>query len=416
MAKITLTDIVSLPAFEEGGNLLYKATGMILSFYDEEGKVVFYPAECRCEFCNLIQSSPEGKGRCLESDKQAAERALREGMPVFYTCHAGLVDVVVPVVVGGERIGCFFSGQSLLSAPTEDECDAVRKNAQDLDIDADRLAEAYRLVPVVEKETLDLALGLLRVVCHHIVEGELALRQERQIALEQRKLRKAAEEKARLERDLRETELRLVSAQLNPHFLFNALNLIMGHAMQEDAPQTTHLVEELALLLRKSLTNIGSMVALSEEVDGAQAYIDVFKARFVHPVHLLVDIPEEVTGHKVPSLMLQPLVENALIHALPHCKGDFRIRVKAERVGDHIELRVSDNGPGLSRGEMNVLNRSLRDPRSESKLTGLTGVYWRLRYYYDRAASLRLEQTKEGFCAVAIIPTQTGSADESHSH
>lgn len=408
MGKITLTDIVSLPAFEEGGNLLNKATGMTLSFFDEAGNVVFYPAECRCKFCNLIQTSPEGRARCLESDKRAAERALRDGMPAAYVCHAGLIDIVVPVVVGGERIGCFFSGQSLLSAPTTDDCDAVRRKADELGVDADRLEAAYRAVPVVERDTLDLALVLLRVVCHHIVEGELALRQERQITLEQRKLRRAAEEKARLERDLREMELRLVSAQLNPHFLFNALNLIIGHAMQEDAPQTRHLVEELAVLLRKSLTNIGSMVALSDEVEGAQAYIEVFRARFVQPVHLVVSVPEELAGYKVPSLILQPLVENALIHALPHCRGDFHIRVAAERVSDHIELRVSDNGPGLSRGELSVINRALNNPRSEGKLTGLRGLHWRLHYYYDRAASLRLEQAKEGFCAVVVMPAVGG--------
>lgn len=410
MGKITLRDIVSLPAFEEGGRLLHDATGMSLSFYNEDREVVFYPAECRCEYCHLIQSTEQGKAQCMMSDKKAAEAAMKSGMPFSYKCHAGLVDVAIPVVVGGERIGCFYSGQSLLTPPTQEDYSMVRHKASELGLDPDHLCELYDMVPIVDNSKLHLALGLLRVICHHIVEGEFALRQERILSSEQRKLRKAAEEKARLERDLREMELRLVSAQLHPHFLFNALNLIIGQALKEDAPETIHLLEELTVLLRRSLSGIGSMVTLAEEIESARAYVEVFRARFEKNVDIRVNLPRKIGRVKVPALMLQPLVENALVHALPRCKGVFRMSISAEMVDGCVKVKVADNGQGLSRKEISAITRSFAVTGLRDKLTGLPGLNWRLKYYYPGAADLCLEQGSEGLEVVLSLPVTSESS------
>ncbi|MHB1190652.1 MAG: PocR ligand-binding domain-containing protein, partial [Armatimonadota bacterium] len=160
MSNITLSDIVSMPAFEEAGALFHKATGMTISFPDEAGGVIFYPAEERCAFCHLVQSTPEGRERCRVSDERAAERALRNGRPMAYTCHAGLTDVVVPVVVGDKRIGCFFSGQSVLTPPTPMGYQEIRARIADLNLDPEAIWEAYMQIPLVDSDRLELAMGL----------------------------------------------------------------------------------------------------------------------------------------------------------------------------------------------------------------------------------------------------------------
>ncbi|MHB9035989.1 MAG: sensor histidine kinase [Armatimonadota bacterium] len=399
MGKVNLSDIVNLPAFEDAGSLFHQATGMTISFYDDSGQVVFYPAEKRCAFCHLIQSTPEGRSRCQSSDANAAEEALCTGKPKAYTCHAGLVDVVVPVVVAGKRVGCFFSGQSLLQPQTAMGYQEIRTKINDLDIDPDRLWDAYQMVPTVDESRLEIAMGLLSVICNHLVEQEIALRNERALALEQRKLRKAAEERTCLERDLREMELRLIQAQVNPHFLFNALNLIVGKAMAEYAPQTTGLIEDLSLLLRNSLRKVGSMVSLADEVASASAYVEIFSARFGRQIEMSIDLSSELRDFQVPALILQPLVENALVHALPRCDVRFILSITA--FGD--EITVADNGPGSSPSDLEAIRQATNSREPETKLTGLAGVNRRLKYYYEDIDNLRLE-VSDGFRVTIKIP------------
>lgn len=401
MGKVGLSDIVTLPAFEEAGSLFHQATGMTLSFYDENGQVLFYPAEKRCDFCHLIQSTPEGRRRCQASDQDAAKDG--DNRPRSYTCHAGLIDVVVPVVVAGKRVGCFYSGQSLLKPPTAMSYHDMHARVVDLEIDPNRLWEAYRIVPTVDESRLQMAMGLLSIICSHLVERETALRNERALTLEQRKLRKAAEERVRLERYLREMELRLLQAQLNPHFLFNALNLVLGQSMAENAANTSNLVENLSLLLRNSLGQIGNTVTLADEMSSTKAYVDIFAARFGKRIDMQTDLTPEVSDFQIPALTLQPLAENALIHGLPECKGRFLLRVSASRTGDAVEIVVADNGPGLSPQALAVARETLQNRDPECKLTGLVGVNRRLKYYYENIDDLELDASA-GFAVKIRIP------------
>jgi ligand-binding sensor protein len=404
MGKVSLNDIVNLRAFEEAGNLFYRATGMTISFYDETGKVVFYPAEERCELCHLIQSTQIGRERCAASDRQASERALRRKSPISYTCHAGLTDVVVPVVVAGERIGCFYSGQSLLTPQTAMGYQEIRNSVADMGLDPDELWQAYMKSPVVDGSRLEIAMGLLSVISNHLVEGEIALRQERELTREQRKLRRAAEEKARLERDLREMELKLLQAQVNPHFLFNALNLILGQSMAENASETARLIEELSVVLRASLSTIGSMVPLGDEVESARSYLEFFRARFGHKFDITLQVPEEIKSFRVPSLILQPIVENALVHAFPRCRAQFSLKIEASHGHGCVRVRISDNGPGMSPQRVAVLRECLRNRGSDTKLTGLTGVNRRLKYYYPGVKDLEITSSDSGLTVEIVLP------------
>lgn len=397
MAQVALIDIVNRPAFEQAGDLYHRATQMTVSFADREGNQVFYPDKERCEFCRLIQSTERGRALCLASDKRAAETALKERRPMFYECHAGLIDVVVPIVVDDERIGCFYSGQSLLSAPSRDGFEETSARVAELDLDPDTLWEAYQRIPHVDVDKLEIAVELLSIICNNLVRNEIEMRHQRQLT-------RSAVQKARLERDLREMELRLSQAQLNPHFLFNTLNLILGEALNENAQHTANLVEELSVLLSNSLTRIGSMVRLDTEMANAESYVDIFRARFGKQIELQIDLPRTLSGFRVPALILQPLVENAVVHAFPKCEGPFSISISAEMTNGLVEIRVTDNGPGMQPKEYASVLRMLKTRRHNGKMTGLVGLGRRLRYYYPESPELRIDQSDEGFTVVLRLP------------
>lgn len=405
MAQVALIDIVNRPAFEQAADLYHRLTRMTVSFPDREGNIVFYPDKERCDFCRLIQSTERGRELCQASDKRAAEVALRDNRPMFYTCHAGLVDVVVPIIVGKERIGCFYSGQSLLtsSKPLSEGFDDVRARVADLELDMDALGAAYHRVPQVDADKLETAVELLSIICSNLVSNEIEMRR-------QRELTRSLVQKARLERDLREMELRLSQAQLNPHFLFNTLNLILGEAMNEGADRTAHLIEELSVLLSNSLTRIGSMVRLDAEMANAEAYVAVFRARFGKQIELRTDLPRELASFKVPALILQPLVENALVHAFPKCTEPFVISISAHQTDPSdqsdrsVEIRVADNGPGMTPKEHASVLRMLRNRRHDGKMTGLVGLSRRLGYYYPDPPELHLGRSEAGFAVTIRLP------------
>lgn len=394
MAKVELAEIVTLPAFAEAAELFYKATGMTLSFPKGDGTVEFCPISDQCEFCSLVQSTPEGKKRCMESDRRAAEVAMKEGRPMFYNCHSGLVDVVVPLKHGDEEIGCFYSGQSLLSPPSQMGFEDTQSRVADLGLDPKALWDAYKKVPRVDPYKLEMALELLTILCNHLLRGRVELMRERELT-------KAAEHRARLEREIREMEQRLSQAQWNPHFLFNSLNLILGEAQNEDARRTAQLVEELSALLGHAVSSMGRMVTLADEFANAQAYVDIFRARFGKAITFTSSLPRALAAVKVPALILQPLVENALVHAFPRASVPFAIDVSAIRNGSGIEVRVCDNGPEWPAGELSAARRALKSRSARRKVTGLPGLKRRLECYFDEGVDVRIEPA-EGSTAVTV--------------
>ncbi len=397
MAQVDLLEIIRLPAFGEAADLFYRVTGMTLSFPRDDGEIEFRPFPARCDFCRLVQSSPEGLRRCTESDRRATEVAMKQGRPMFYTCHSGLVDVVVPLKQGDEEIGCFFSGQSLLSPPTEIGFEDTMARLEGLGLNREELREAYRNIPRVDPYKLEMALELLGVLCNHLLQGRADLRRERELT-------KAAEQRARLEREIREMELRLSLAQWNPHFLFNSLNLILGEAQNEQAPRTAQLVEELSAVLGHALTTMGQMVALSTEFSNAEAYVDIFRARFGKAITFTSDLPRPLASLKVPALTLQPLVENSLVHAFPKSRGPFRIALSAGRNGSGLQICVRDNGPAWPPSELASVRRSLGRNGAHRKLTGLPGLKRRLECYFDQAVDVTIDQADEGTTVALRLP------------
>jgi ligand-binding sensor protein len=408
LAKVALVDIVTLPAFEEAGDLYYRATNMTISFPDREGNIVFYPDRERSQFCQLIQSTEHGRELCRLSDMAAAEVAFRQRRPMFYTCHAGLIDVVVPVLFGDEKIGCFYSGQSLLSPPTPIGFQDVKMRVAELGLKEKDLWEAYNSVPQVDSYKLEMAVELLAIISSHLVRAEMELRYERESSRE-------AVRKAKMERDLREMELRLSQAQLNPHFLFNSLNLILGQAIGENACRTAHLVEELSALLSNALTSIGRMVTLEAEMMNASAYVEIFRARFGKTIEFSIDLPAGLRRFKVPTLILQPLVENALVHGFPKTSNAFSLRISAKAVNGFVEIAVKDSGAGMSAAKLAQVSRALRSKQHATKLTGLLGLNQRLRYYYSVPPELCLAQGPEGLTVTMRVPASRSAAHRSQT-
>jgi LytS/YehU family sensor histidine kinase len=205
------------------------------------------------------------------------------------------------------------------------------------------------------------------------------------------------------ERDAQLTEARLAALkmQLQPHFLFNALNTIASHV--RDDPEAAAMIEHLSSFLRATLRSSAAQeVPLREEIAFLDSYLAIMKARFEERLQVDVSLPAGVREILVPHLLLQPVVENSITHSLKDHARRAEIRIAATHEGDRLRLIIEDNGPGI-----------LEDAAGSGKAVsgngiGLANTQARLRHLYGDRQSLTLANRAEGGLRLTIeLPWRT---------
>ncbi len=184
-----------------------------------------------------------------------------------------------------------------------------------------------------------------------------------------------------------EAQLRLLQAQIEPHFLFNTLANVVS-LMEADPRRARVMLESFVDYLRASLTGLGQAThTLGDEIDLVDAYLRIIKIRMEDRLHYTIDVPAALRVRPLPALSLQPLVENAIVHGVePQIRGGT-IRVAARLDRDALVLTVEDDGAGI-RSE-SPAPRSGAGARSSG--TALSNIRERLRQAYGNAAALRLD-------------------------
>jgi hypothetical protein len=200
--------------------------------------------------------------------------------------------------------------------------------------------------------------------------------------------------RARLEADLADATLRALKAQLNPHFLFNALNSVMT-LITSDPPAAQRMLVRLSELLRITLaTNDAQEVSVEQELELVERYLEIERIRFGDRLAVVIEADAAARGSRVPALVLQPLVENAIVHGLSQRPGPGRVEVRARVSGPNVVLSVRDDGPGLRR------------PSSHAGAgIGLGNLRARLERLYGAAFELAVaDDPRGGACVTVVIP------------
>ena len=206
------------------------------------------------------------------------------------------------------------------------------------------------------------------------------------------------------EQELNQAQIRLLQTQLNPHFLCNTLDTMKWISKIHKVPEVAEMSADLADILRYCI-KAEEFVPLYREVEFLQRYIEIQKIRMGDKVEFLADLPEELAECIVPKMILQPLVENAVIHGLPE-REDGRILLTIRTVGKMLEIKVSDNGRGLP--EELVGKPYERPPQSEGKHLGLYNVNTILKRHYGGDSGLYLDRGPEGVgtTVTAMLPIE----------
>ena len=221
-------------------------------------------------------------------------------------------------------------------------------------------------------------------------------------------------QKAQLEHELqqsklllKESQFRSLQSQINPHFLFNTLNTLSKKAYLDGAEETSDLIVSVAGLLRYNLKRIDRSVTLFEEVVVLNQYMEIQKARFRDRLQFKSDIDESCLQVKIPGLTLQPIIENAVIHAIEPEESGGIIWFRIKKDGSGVIIEIEDSGKGIAREKMEqLLNGDVAPMEGHSTGIGFQNVVKRLQLFYG-AEDLIAIDSKEGRGTKVIIQIPT---------
>ena len=180
-----------------------------------------------------------------------------------------------------------------------------------------------------------------------------------------------------------EAELRALRAQVNPHFLFNALTTI-GYLIQTSPERALTTLMRLSGLLRAVLKSGEEFVTLGEELDLIEAYLDIERARFEDRLKVRIDVPEELRRLHIPALVVQPLVENAIKHGISECLAGGEVHISARLQSETVVISVSDTGLGVTDTVFE---------RRKARGVGLSNIEQRLVRYGSGPGPVKIQST-----------------------
>jgi two-component system LytT family sensor kinase len=239
--------------------------------------------------------------------------------------------------------------------------------------------------PVGTVADLALRQGIITSLSYGLIVAASSVREH------QRRSRAAAIAQAELAAQLAQAQLDALRMQLHPHFLFNTLNATAVLVRKHDEERALRMIHGLSELLRIALDNVGAQhVTLREELGFVDRYLEIEQIRFGDRVRVLRSIAPELLDARVPNLLLQPLVENALKHGLEPLPHGGQVELAARREGDRLRIEIRDDGAGLGdNGRAGI---------------GLTNVRARLEQLYQADHSFTLEPASPGVRVVVEIP------------
>lgn len=214
------------------------------------------------------------------------------------------------------------------------------------------------------------------------------------------------------QKKLREkAELKALRAQMNPHFLFNTLSIIMS-LCRTKPEMARDLIEHLSIILKYSFAKHGDFVTIAEELEKVKSYLEIAKTRFGSRLTIEMDIADEVLKTRLPVLSIQPLVENAVQHGLFPKLTPGKLLITACKHNDIVEIAVIDNGIGIEPAKLEQLFSA------EAEGIGVHNVHLRLQGFYGEQYGLVLESLIDsGTKAVIRIPyTKEADRYETESH
>lgn len=383
-------------------NKLADATDFSLAVLNSAGELLVttdnYPP-----FCTMLRNASNGK-HCRDHVLPACHNAtLLNDRHLFFCCH-NIASIMVPIFNGDVPIGFIKCGQIFITRPDLEQIKhEFIKLCAEYSLSADALTTEYLRTKLQPKSRLYAAAEATFVIANYINEMATASLRQTELTNSRISLIKEQVAKAELEKALKEADFKLLISQINPHFLFNTLSTIAQLAYIDGTERVANLVWNLSDLLRYTLRKTEQMIPLREEMEMINNYVAIQTARFGERLRVSTDVEPGLSDVPIPGFLLQPLIENAIIHGLEGSKNKGIIKICIKEQNQDIQIEISDNGIGF---DPEAIRRQEKGKKSG---IGIESVKNRLQYYYGDRQSFRIfSKQGKGTQIVLSFPIRNG--------
>lgn len=315
-----------------------------------------------------------------------------------FVCRYGLENIFLPIKVKDETLG-YIAGMQVYSQDTEYKKYMIDvqslKNEKSMELEF--IAKSIASLKTVELNKIKIHEQL----CRHITKN-ISFDLSESVSLVNPHVARLSIEKEMLEKKIIDLEAKNMSLVINPHFLFNTLNCIARIAYFENSHTTEELIYCLSDLLRYNLKQDDQLHTIASEIDNIEKYLHIQKVRFKNRLEYTIDVPEKIKSYRIPNMVIQPIVENALIHGITPKRDGGKISIYAEKYKGVIVISIADNGNGFPKDVLDKMQQS----ENKSGL-GFRSTDKRLKQYYGERYGLEIVKSHYSGSTVTItIPTQ----------
>lgn len=192
----------------------------------------------------------------------------------------------------------------------------------------------------------------------------------------------------------REMELKILQEKINPHFLYNTLDTINWIARENEVEDISKMVIALSTMYRKTFNRGRDLISIEDVMTSISCYLDIQKIRYGDTFDYEIQCGEGTQNLEILNLIIQTLVENAIVHGMDGKRRDGRIIIRTKKEGERLRIEVKDNGRGIGEDKLRLINASINSPSLESE-SGLRNVQKRIKLYYGNGSGIIVE-SKEG--------------------
>ncbi|QXM05118.1 histidine kinase [Crassaminicella indica] len=388
--KKILKELITSNLYTRYSNLL-SLSDIPLFLIDINGNILFefIPSPNFCtRVCqeNVSQACPDYKCR------------LNSHTENRFVCKYGLENILLPIVVNDEILGYLAGLQVYLK---ENEYKKYMINIQSFhEYQFPKLENVAKSISSLKTVEYD-KIKIHEQLCKQIAK-DISFDLSKTINHTYSDVEKLSIEKEILEKKIIDLEAKNMSLVVNPHFLFNTLNCIARIAYFENSHKTEELIYCLSDLLRYNLKQDHQLHTIGTEIDNIEKYLYIQKARFKNRLEYEIDVPDHIKSYKILNMVIQPILENAVIHGITPKRDGGKICICAKKIKNNIIISVIDNGNGFSEDAL----QKIQNYENKSGL-GFRSTDKRLKQYYGEQYGLKIVKSDYSGSTVTItIPTQ----------
>ncbi len=377
------------------------ATGMGVVFTDPQG-IHLGEGSNFCTFCKSIHSHDGGLKCCYASNRVAGLRALKQKKPYIFQCHAGLIDIIIPIIIDDKFVGTVMAGQVRCDNLEDDTFPSIGEQDYNMPwFNTEYFKKAREETMIISKERIIAAANSLFMLANYIVDKNIKETLEEELLKKQDILFQQEKKRTILEHSLRFAKLSAMQNQVDPHFMFNILSSIIRLLELEEYDSAQNILETFTKMLRYSLHNKTNLVTLEQELNYIEKYLYLQNFRFGDRVKFVIDVEDTLKSLMLPFFSLQIFVENSIIHGLEPLDREGVVQILGRESENYYTIIVEDNGAGMDEEQLNRFFKNIKkSPLSDEEHLstdthyGLANTIERLRLHFEDAFTYYVESSK----------------------